>query len=63
MQNSQYEHIHTDDITWTEQTIFRDICVRIYAQMHPITINDKRDHEFGGEWEGYGREEKQGEML
>lgn len=54
---------HIGSIICTQQIIFRNV----YAYVHPITISERKDHEFEGEQEGvYGmawKEEKEGKLL
>ena len=41
---------------WTQQVIFRNICVYAHTYTHAITISEKRGHEFEREKGGaYGR--------
>jgi hypothetical protein len=58
------EKMHTGNMMWTEQVVFRNICMNTNTQMHTITINENKSHEFEEErgvvCERVSKEEREG---
>ena len=46
------ENMHSSNSMSTQHILFRNIYEYINAYMHAITINEKWDQKFEGDWEG-----------